>query len=123
MLTDLERIEAEAKAKMTWGEEPAAVLLFLKQQGLDDAKADEMMADLKDQRIADVCEAGRSKLIKGGALIASPVVFYLVCAFLGAIPFKLFMLTIAAGCYGIWVFIGGCINLFAPNFGNEDLSD
>lgn len=119
---NLERIENEARAKMTWGESPESVLTFLQLQGLSAPDAMTMMASLKQERAANVRAAGIRKLGIGGAMAASPVVFYLVCAGIGYIPFKILMLTVALGLWGIWKIIGGCINLFAPNFGNEDLS-
>ena len=119
---NLERIENEARAKMTWGESPENVFAFLQLQGLSGPEATTTMESLKQERAANMRAEGIRKLAMGGAMAASPVIFYLVCSRMGYVPFKLLMLTVALGLWGIWKIIGGCINIFAPNFGNEDLS-
>ena len=120
---DLERIENEARAKMTWGESPESVFTFLQLQGLSSAEALASMESLKQERAANMRAAGMRKIVMGSMMAVSPLVFYGICAGIGFVPFKFLMLTVAFGLWGVWKIIGGCINIFAPNFGNEDLSE
>lgn len=120
---DLQRIENEARAKMTWGESPENVLTFLYMQGLDGPVALEMMENLKQERAASVRGQGIKRIVVGSLMVACPIVTLVVCMIIGYIPIKLVSLTVLLGLWGVWKIIGGCINIFAPGFGNEDLSE
>lgn len=108
---------------MTWGESPEAVMTFIQLQGVDTSDAVVMMDSLKKERAANVRAEGIRKVCVGSAMIAAPVVYLIISLVIGVILMKLMALLILLGLWGVWKVIGGCINIFAPNFGNEDLSE
>ncbi|HEY1172125.1 MAG TPA: hypothetical protein VGH19_12195 [Verrucomicrobiae bacterium] len=118
----LERIENEARAKMTWGESPESVMTYIQLQGVEAADALVMMDSLKKERAANVRAEGIRKICIGSAMIAAPIAYLIVSLVIGVVLMKLMAVLILLGLWGVWKVIGGCINIFAPNFGNEDLS-
>ena len=60
-----EQIEAEARAKMIWGEPREAIYSYLRTQGLPIAEAKALLAELQAERSAEVRATGIRNIILG----------------------------------------------------------
>ena len=118
-----EQIEAEARAKMIWGEPKEAVYSFLRTQGLPVAEAKAMLAELQAERTAEVRNAGIRNIILGALLIASPFAYWFMSALtIGRIHLYVLAAAVIAAFYGISKLIDGIKSVVAPKSGSSDLS-
>lgn len=120
----LHQVLVQARAKLTWGESPEAVFSFLRTEGLAETEAWEVLESLKKERALAVRSEGIRKIVNGFLLALVPVVTYVALSFVGyRYSLRIYCIPVAVGLYGLWQFVGGWINLLAPRFGNEDLSE
>jgi len=118
-----EQIEAEARAKITWGEPPAAVFGYLRSQGIPPTEAKELIDELQAERLAEVRAAGVRKIIFGSLLMISPFAYWFISA---VIIGRIFLYVLAAASigafYGLSKLIDGIRAVAAPKADSSDLS-
>ncbi len=108
----------EARARITWGEAPEKVLDYLKTTGMGEPDASAFMAQLQQERSAQVRMDGIVKVLWGVGLIALGIVVFdlsysTTCLFGGG------ALCVGGG----WKITQGIIMLMAPRSEKGDLSD
>jgi predicted phage tail protein len=118
-----EQIEAEARAKMIWGEPKAAVYSYLRTQGLPPAEAKALLAELQAERTAEVRATGIRNILLGSLLVVSPFAFWMISAYtIGRIYLYVFAATVITAFYGVSKLIDGIKSLIAPKSDSSDLS-
>jgi hypothetical protein len=120
---DHNQAKHEAKAKIFWGDPPEKVVAFLRIQGFSREEASDLVRELYQERAATVRANGIKKIFTGIGLIAVPIVSLIVFIMIGVIPMKIFGLTLAVGCWGVWKLINGIIMVLAPKTEHGDLAD
>ena len=124
----------EARAKILWGESPAAVLAFLRDHGQDDQSARELIAQFNQERDRAIRDLAVAKIIHGGLLILTPITgyffFFLPCLYfidrwplVGVLFEVLFRITFFLGLYGLWKLIDGIFKYFFRATQTGDLAD
>lgn len=119
-----EQAQTDARAKISWGDPPEAVVKFLMLQGYGAREATDIVAALSRERAAAVRGNGLKKIIIGGALICIPVatIFYLRHG--GALfSIKGTGAAIGVGLWGLWLVLQGLVMMIAPKLENSDLAD
>jgi len=120
---DHNQAKHEARAKIFWGDPPEKVIAFLLIQGFSREEASSLVGDLFRERAATVRGNGIKKIFTGIGLIAVPIVSLIIFLMIGVIPLKIFGLTLAVGCWGVWMLINGIIMVVAPKAEHGDLAD
>jgi len=119
-----EQIEAEARAKITWGESPAAVFGYLRSQGIAPAEARELMNALQAERLSEVRAAGVRKIIFGALLMISPFAYWFISVVtIGRIFLYVLAAAIIGAFYGLSKLIDGLRAVAAPKSVSSDLSE
>ena len=120
---DPTQAEFEARAKILWGDPPREVTLYLMSQGFSYEDASDIVDAMFQERVATLRATGIKKIIAGFALMAVPVVAYLIFLSVGYILIKTFLFTIVAGLCGLAMFIGGWFSLLAPKSQTGDVAE
>lgn len=121
---DRNQVEIEARAKTLWGDPREEVVKFLMMQGINAAEATEIAAGLFAERVTIIRGAGVKKILISLPLMASPFVFWIVCAIaFHMVPLKIWALTVAAGIYGLYCLLKGLIMFLSPGSEPGDVSD
>jgi len=119
-----EQIEAEARAKIIWGEPPAAVFGYLRSQGVPPAEAKALMVELQAERLAEVRAAGVRKIVYGALLMVSPFAYWMISALtIGRIYLYVLAAAIIGAFYGLSRLIDGIRAVAAPQSDSSDLSE
>jgi len=118
-----DQVESEARAKIIWGDDPDAVLNHLRINGFSDEEAVAIVEDVLRERTATVRGIGFRKIVIGIALIAIPVVAWLMMMSAGFISIKLLGITLVFGLYGAWKVLQGTLMLLFPSTEQGDLAD
>lgn len=122
-IVERDQAEAEARAKISWGDAPEEVVKYLMLQRFSHAEAEEFVAELFKERMATVRANGIRKIIIGVALMCVPVVAYLFFNHLGVIPLKLMAIFVMIGLWGVWQLLNGIIALVAPKMESGDVAE
>ena len=120
---DRPQAEHEARAKILWGDAPEEVVKFLRLQGFAMEEASAFVKTLFDERAATIRSNGLRKTFLGIGLMCVPIVAFFGFKAAGVFPLKLFGLTVAVGCYGIWNVIKGLIMFLSPRSEAGDVSE
>jgi hypothetical protein len=125
---DTGKLIAEARARITWGDEPVSVHDFLTEGGMPATDADIMIRDLMLERHAEIRRMGKRDVLIGVALMSiAGIFFYLIKPSNGHIfrvsYFKVVGLFGLAGAYGFWRLINGIIRLLRPKLEQGAISD
>ncbi|MFA6286893.1 MAG: hypothetical protein WC661_05855 [Opitutaceae bacterium] len=118
-----EEAKIEARAKIIWGEPSENVSAFLQGHGFGEKEIFEHLANFDRERAEVIRSSGIKKITMGALLIPIPLVAYIVFIMNGAIPTRLFTLTVLIGLYGIWKATNGIMMIMAPGTERGDLSD
>jgi hypothetical protein len=106
--------KAEARAKISWGDPPNKVLVYLRSQGYGKEESSALLQELINERIATVRGKGITKIISGSSLICVFLVVFFIFRS-GGVTSPMFLgLTCVLGLYGIWLFANGLLMLMAP---------
>lgn len=123
-----EQLMVEARAKITWGDEPGAVRVFLLSNGMSPAEADTQLQQLITERTAAIRKAAVRDAVIGGAILC-------LCAgfiFHGLkYPSRLFptrqgqamIFAGFVGLYGIWRLVRALFYLVRPQSETAPLTD
>ena len=119
----------EARARITWGEEPGSVRVFLISNGLSAAEADAQLKELMLERNADIRRLGIRDVIIGGVLFGlAGLFFYLLFMAshthsVSARHARGFAVPVIAAAYGLWRLVNGIVRLVRPQSEHESISD
>jgi len=122
-IVDRNQAEHEARAKISWGDSPEAVISFLMIQGFGAQEASDLVAALFKERMAAVRANGIRKIALGGGMMCVPVIAYITFAQIGVIPIKLMGIAMAVGLWGGWIVINGIIMLVVPKMESGDVAE
>jgi hypothetical protein len=120
---DRTRAQNEARAKIMWGDPPEQAAQFLKMNGFGAEEAAEVIAGIVRERAAAVRGNGIRNLGVGAALVAVPIVAFVIFSIAGVLPLKLFGITVAIGLWGAWKMLSGAFMLLAPKWQGGDLAE
>ena len=118
-----EQAEAEARAKVSWGDAEEDVIKYLMLQRFTVPEARELVGQMFKERMATVRATGVRKIITGSGLMCVPVIGLLFFLHLGIIPAKLMAILVMVGLYGVWLLINGLIALIAPKMESGDVAE
>ena len=110
--SDRSQAEADARAKISWGDPPEEVVKFLMIQGFGYEEANSIVNAMFKERAKAVRGKGIKKVFIGIAFLCVPVVGLVL--FLIGWPIQLFAVTIMIGLWGLWILIKGIIMFVAP---------
>lgn len=119
-----EQAEVEARAKVSWGDPPEAVLQFLMIQGFSREEAAEVMDALYKERANLVRAKGVKKIIFGSLSICAGVMGFIWMFFkLKVISTSILGILTGAILYGLWLLINGIIMVAVPKMQGGDVAD
>jgi len=122
-LVDRNQAEIEARAKVSWGDPPDAVLKYLMIQGWSHAEAAELTATLFQERAVVVRGIGVKKIVTGVAMMGVPVAGLLFFLYLKFIPIKIMGILLAIGVWGCVRAINGAIMVLLPKMQSGDVAE
>jgi hypothetical protein len=120
---DRSRLEAEARAKMLWGDSRQEVVKFVMMQGLPRDEALAFVETLMRERVAALRGIGIRKIIIGCCLVAVPVVAWFGFESAGVLPVQAFALLVMLGLYGLYLAFRGCFMVFLPKMEPGGVAD
>ena len=118
-----EQAEAEARAKVSWGDSQEEVTKYLMVQRFTAQEATDLVAVMFKERMVNVRANGIRKIIIGTGLMCVPIIGFLIFAHIGIIPIKLMGILIVVGLYGFWQLLNGIIALVAPKMESGDVAE
>jgi hypothetical protein len=120
---DRTQAKYEARAKVSWGDPPQAVLGYLIVQGFSREEASSLVKELFQERAATVRGNGIKRIVIGCALMCVPVVALSIFLSVGVIHLGVFAVTIILGFWGIWMVIKGIGMVLAPKVEPGDVAE
>lgn len=120
---DRDRVEAEARAKIMWGDEKLEVFKFLRTQGVPAEEANQLIEELLIERAEVVRQNGQRHTFQGAFMICVPIIAFFAFKKAGFFPLKIFGATVAVGCWGAWKVIKGVIMILSPKSEGGDVAD
>jgi hypothetical protein len=118
-----EQVEAEARAKVVWGDPREEVLKYLMIQGLSAAEATDLADEMYQERAATIRGLGLKKFLLGIPLMAVPVATWFYFLSIRVMSAKLLGIAIMIGLYGMWLFMKGMIMFVSPKSEPGDIGD
>ncbi len=120
---DRTQAKFEAKAKISWGDPPRAVLGYLLSQGFSREEASDLVDELFEERAATIRGNGVINIVVGIFLICVPIAALFLFMSWGYILVKTFAVTIIGGFVGVWRVIKGVGMLLAAKSQRGDIAD
>ena len=120
---DRTQAEHEARAKISWGDSPKDVTVYLLMQGFSRDEASDLVNELFQERAAAVRANGIKKIIVGAALVCLPIVTFVAILISGTIYPYVVAGAIMAGFYGVWLIIKGISMVLAPKSEAGDVAE
>jgi hypothetical protein len=121
--TNRTQAEHEARAKVSWGDPPEAVVSFLMIQGFSYEEATASVQTMFKERAATIRRNGFRKLGVGIALMCVPLVALAIFASIGFMLLKLFAITIMIGVWGAWKVLKALFMILAPKSEPGDVAE
>jgi hypothetical protein len=109
----------EARAKISWGDQPAAVIGYLRTQGFSREDASELVQELLQERVILMRRRGITKIILGTALICLPFVTFFIFLLMG-FP-RILVIMVILPFWGLYMLIKGICMTVAPKSQNGDV--
>jgi hypothetical protein len=122
-MVDRAQAEIEARAKVSWGDPPEAVLQYLMIQRFSHAEATEFLAVLFRERSAAVRARGLKKILIGCGMIVAAAAGMLYMLAIKLLMAKIVGLLFALACWGLWNLINGIIMVVAPKMQSGDVAE
>jgi hypothetical protein len=113
-LPDRTQAKHEARAKISWGDQPREVAGYLMGQGFSVDEASAIVQELVQERTAAIRGRGFTNIFGGIGLMLVPVVALIIFMSIGYIYVRIFVATIFVGLAGIWFLIKGCGMVISP---------
>lgn len=120
---DRTQVEHEARAKIFWGDTPEMVFNYLLGQRISYEEAQTWVDSMIAERVVALRGIGFRKMLKGGAMIMTPVIAFIIFAQSPIFPIKLFGVAVAVGLWGAWKVMKGAFLFFAPKGESGDVAD
>jgi hypothetical protein len=121
--TDRTQAEIEARAKISWGDEPNEVVKFLMIQGFSYEEANATVNGLFAERAKAIRRNGVKKIFLGAGLVCVPVVTVIIFLFIGFIFWKILGAAVVVGLWGAWMILRGIIMMVAPKSEPGDVAE
>jgi len=121
-LVDRETAATQARAKISWGDSPEEVTRYLMLQGYSVPEAQELVAELFQERLVDLRKKGVRKIIVGSGMMCVPVIEYLAFVSIGIIFLKAMALGVMVGLWGAWQLLNGILLIVAPKMESGDVA-
>jgi hypothetical protein len=124
-----DKLIAEARAKIIWGDEPSSVRDFLTSNGMSEADADANLAEFVLERSAEIRRLGIRDVLIGVVLLGGAGIFFYLLSrptnthSVRISTGKLYGVLGVAACYGFWRLINGIIRLLRPAFERGSIQD
>src|SRR5262245_19206032 len=113
----------EAQARISWGDPPREVLIYLMGQGFSREDASDMVEEMFRERQATIRRKGIMNILCGISLICVPLIAFVYFLIVGYILVKSFLFTIAIGLGGVWLVIKGASMVVAPKSEQGDVAE
>ena len=119
----------EARARITWGDEPNSVRFFLTSNGMSAAEADVKIRELTLERNADIRKLGIRDVLIGAVLIGAAGAFFFSLFASSHIPSvsvrsaKGYGVLVIAALYGLWRLVNGIVRLVRPKSEHGSMPD
>jgi hypothetical protein len=120
---DRGQAEAEAKAKIFWGDTREQVIGFLMSKSYSVPEATEVVDAFLAERAKTMRGIGFKKIFMGIGLICAPIIGFICFIMVPFFPVQLFAITILAGIWGLWVLVKGIMMFVAPKMDHGDVAD
>ena len=114
--------EIDARAKISWGDPPKAVITYLFSQGFTYQEASALVNEMFKERAVTIRRNGFVKIFTGLGLMCVPAVAALIFLKIGFFPLKLFAVTVMVGLWGAWMVLKGTFMVVAPKFEQGDVA-
>lgn len=118
-----EPIVADARAKITWGENPEKVITFLQSKNAGDKDAFELIEELQKERAASIRADGIKKTWIGALFVLASVAYYFASMFIGYWSMKFFAALIVVGAVGLAKITSGLSMILRPRAVTTDLAN
>ena len=122
-LVDRNQAEVEARAKVSWGDPPEAVIKYLMIQGFTYQEASDLVHELFKVRTAETRANGLRKIAVGSGMVAVPIIALLFFLSIHFIPLKIMGIAIAVGVWGFFKVVNGIIMMVAPKMETGDVAE
>jgi hypothetical protein len=120
---DRTQAEHEARARISWGDSPKDVTVYLMTQGFSREEAADFVEELFRERAAAVRGNGIKKIIGGVLLICLPIGTFVAFLISGYIYPYILAGTIIAGFYGVWMVFKGISMVTNPKSETGDVTE
>jgi hypothetical protein len=120
---DRTQAEYEARARISWGDPPSAVMSYLSMQGFTREEALGLVQALFEERVAILRRSGITKIAIGSLCLSVPIIYFLISLSLGVIYVYRFLITVAIGFYGLWLLIKGIFIVISPKSQTGDVAE
>jgi hypothetical protein len=111
---DRTQAEHEARAKISWGDSPKDVTVYLLMQGFSREEASELVNELFQERAKQVRAGGIRKIFYGIGLVLLPLVNVIILLMTGYFFPYVVGATVIAAFYGVWCIFKGTFMVLAP---------
>lgn len=122
-LVDREQAEVEARAKVSWGDPPEAVIKYLMIQRFTYEEASDLVNGMFKVRVAETRANGLRRIAVGAGMMAVPVIALLFFLSIHFMPLKVMGIAIAIGIWGFFKVITGIIMIVAPKLETGDVAE
>ena len=126
---DTEKLIAEARAKIIWGEDAESVRDFLTSNGMPGAEADEQIKAFNRERNREIRKMGIKNTLIGAVLtgVSGSLIYYLLTQSVSDHGSSrsgrgLGILMLGAG-YGLWKLVNGIIYLVRPQSEHQSITE
>jgi|SRR5215831_18286594 len=121
-----DRIMADARARIIWGESPQSVRDFLVSNGVSVDAADSKVLEFELERNRELRRIGLRNVLIGGVLAAAASIalylwFPVASASSGIV--RALAVVLLAGLYGFWKLIKGIVYLLRPQSEHKSIPD
>jgi hypothetical protein len=119
----------EARARITWGDDPSSVRYFLTSNGMSVADADAELKNLMLERNAEIRRLGVRDVLIGIALLAGARIFFYPLFRWSHMPNvsvragKGYGVLLILAIYGLWRLINGIFRLIRPKSEHGSIPD
>jgi hypothetical protein len=122
-LVDRQQAEVEARAKVSWGDPPEAILQYLMIQGFKHDEASALIKVMYKERAVAVRARGVKKILMGIGLICAGGAGMLYLFSIRVVPISLFSILLAVILFGGWLIVNGVIMVAVPRMQSGDVAE
>jgi hypothetical protein len=120
---DPEQAKKEARSKILWGDEPPAVIMFLKTQGFTAEEANNIVQVVLDERKKTVRATGMKKIFSGIGMLCVPAVVGVAFLMVDFLPIQLLGAAVCVGVWGFFRGLSGILMIVAPKGEKGNVSE